>query len=60
MSSSNNHHLNIVHFNARSIRIKEKQIELINEIHNKNIDILLLSETWFNDTDTWNIKNFKC
>ena len=47
-----------MHCNTRSLRDHTKQLEIINEIHNQNIDILLVNETWFKENDNFKIKNF--
>lgn len=51
--------IKIMHCNTRSFRNPGKQLELINEIHQQNIDFLLVNETWFKQKDNFNIKNFK-
>ncbi len=48
-----------MHCYKRSFRNPCKQLELINEIHQQNIDFLLVNETWFKQKDNLNIKNFK-
>ncbi len=48
----------MMHWNARSINSVNKQIELIHEINNNDLDIVLLNETWLKEKDSLKIKNF--
>ena len=53
--------LNMGHINARSLNIEDKFDEICCLVHNVNLDILAVSETWLNDSissDSLNIQGF--
>ena len=53
--------LNIGHINARSLNIEDKFDEICCLVHNVNLDVLAVSETWLNDSissDSLNIQGF--
>lgn len=49
--------LNIIFWNSRSIR--NKIVELTHFIVSNHVDICCLSETWLNESDGFNIPNYK-
>ncbi len=53
--------LNMGHINARSLNIEDKFDAICCLVHNVNLDILAISETWLNDSissDSLNIEGF--
>lgn len=50
--------LHIIHWNARSV--KPKLIQLENFLHQRNVDIACISETWLRSKDKFRVNNFVC
>lgn len=52
-------HLNIVHWNCRSISNKLDHLKYLISTHNSVIDIILLNETWLNSSKPFKIPGYK-